>query len=118
MSRDAFRSVFMALRALRALEKRNVPYLRTLEDRDLLCEIGYHQAGGRPLCLKQVLLLGLGSASTVQRQIRRLVQAGAISLMPSRSDGRMLEVTLTPAALRGFATLARLAPKVHVKSAT
>jgi len=112
------RRVFAALRALRALEKHNVPSIRTLEDRDLLCEIGYRQASGAAMCLKQVLLLGLGSPSTVQRQIRRLHLAGAIALRPSSNDGRMVEVILTASALRGFAALSALLPrKVQVKNA-
>jgi|SRR6185295_9120405 len=94
--------VLVAVRALREFERRQLAFIRTIEDRDLLYEIGYHQAMGRPLSVKHLLLLGLGSLATVQRRLRHLRRAGAIRQRRSRADRRALELTLAPRIWRLF----------------
>lgn len=100
--------VFELLRSLRAFEKRNLQFLRTVEDFDLVREIGYHQERGRPLTVKQLYLLDLASMATVQRRLRRLRQAGAIQQVRSGEDGRSMELRLTPKAAKAFERYAEL----------
>jgi hypothetical protein len=88
---------------LRAFERRYLPFLRTLEERDLLCAIAAAQAGGEPLTMKQVFLLGLGSVATVQRRLRHLKRHGAIQQKPCEHDRRAFEVTLAPRLLKALA---------------
>ena len=98
---SAFR-VIGRLRAMRAFERRHLHHLRTLEDRDLVCEIGYHQSRHRPLTLKQIYRLHAGSVATVQRQMRRLRHEGCIRQARSERDHRTLEFTLSPKLLEIF----------------
>jgi DNA-binding MarR family transcriptional regulator len=96
------------LRAMRAFERRHLHHLRTLEDRDLICEIGYHQGERRPLTLSQIYRLGLGSVATVQRRLRRLRHEGCIRQTRSTRDRRTLEFTLSPKLLQVFDQYAAL----------
>jgi len=105
------RTIFGALRAQRGFERRHLCFLRTLEDRDLLYEIGYHQMRGKPLGLKQLLLLGIASVPTVQRRLRRLRQAGAIRQQRASHDRRVIEVTLAPRIAQIFSRYDELVEK-------
>ena len=100
--------VFEKLRARTAFEKQHLPQLKTLEDHRLAHEIGYHQAQGKPLTLKQLFLLDTGSIATVQRRLRRLKQLGVIQQRRSASDRRVVELTLSPKYERVFARYALL----------
>src|SRR4051812_27522791 len=92
--------VFERLRALRTFEKQHLGFLRTIEDHNLVREIGYHQAEGTPLTLKQLFLLDIGSVATVQRRLRRLKQLGIVQQKKSMTDGRAVHITLAPRALK------------------
>jgi len=94
--------VFERLRALRVFEKQHLGFLRTIEDHNLVREIGYHQAEGRPLTLKQLFLLDVGSVATVQRRLRRLKQLGIVQQRRSAADRRAVELRLTAKAMRIF----------------
>ncbi len=95
-------STFESLKALREFERSQLTFLKTLEDRDLVCEIGLRQALGQPLTVKQIFLLGLASVPTVQRRLTRLRRLGVIQQRRSDGDRRSLEVTLTPKALKAI----------------
>ena len=94
--------VFERLRALRIFEKQQLGFLRTIEDHNLVREIGYHQAEGKPLTLKQLFLLDVGSVATVQRRLRRLKQLGFVGQHRSPVDGRAIELTLTAKCVKLF----------------
>lgn len=101
-------SVFRLLRDMRALEKRHLAFLETLEDRDLVCEIGWHQAEGRPLTLKKLFLLDVGSVATVQRRLRRLRRLGLVVQRRCEHDRRSIELTLSPKLLKLYEKYAEL----------
>ena len=86
----------------RAYEKRHLQFLKTLEDRDLVCEIGFRQHA-KPMALKEALTLGIGSVATVQRRLRRLRQLGVIQQQRSQQDARAVELLLSPRVLKLFA---------------
>lgn len=94
---------FGRLREIRAFERRNLGFLKTCEDHDLLWEIGWHQAQGKPLTVKQIFLLGLGSVPTVQRRLARLRRLGVIAQQRCEHDRRSVEVTIAPKVLKVFA---------------
>jgi hypothetical protein len=94
--------VFKRLRGLTDFERQHLGFLRTIEDHYLVREIGLHQADGRPLTLKQLFLLDVGSVATVQRRLRRLRQLGVIHQHRSSADGRAIELTLSPKTIRLF----------------
>jgi hypothetical protein len=91
------------LRALREFERAHLPFIRTLEDRDLLCEIGHRMAAGSPLSLKELFLLGFGSMATVHRRLRHLRRQNAIVQRPCEHDRRSVELVLNPRLLAVFA---------------
>ncbi len=95
--------VFERLRALRAFENQHLLFLRTGGNHHLIVEIGYHQAKGKPLTLKQLFLLDFGSIATVQRDLRRLKELGLVQRRRAASDRRAVELTLTPKCVRIFA---------------
>lgn len=98
-----YERLFSALRELRAFERQALPHLRTLQEHDLLCEIGYRQAIGKPLCVKEALLLSPGSPAKLQRRLRRLQQSHVIEVGRAAADRRMAELKLTRRALDAFA---------------
>ena len=94
--------VFRRLRALKDFEREHLRVLATVEDHNLVREIGFHQAGGTPLTLKQLFLLDIGSVATVQRRLRRMRQLGVVQQRRAQSDRRAVELMLTPKYLKVF----------------
>ena len=100
--------VFERLRALRAFEKQHLHFLSWGGDHRLIGEIGHYQAKGAPLTLKQLFLLDVGSVATVQRHLRRFKELGLVHHRRAASDGRAVELTLSPKCLRIFTTYGNL----------
>ncbi len=88
--------IFDKLRSLRAFEREHLALLMTLEDFDLIKEIGYHQEAGVPLTLKLLFLQDIGSVATVQRRLRRLKRLGVVHQRRSEGDRRNVELTISP----------------------
>jgi len=95
--------LFQKLRALRAFEKQHLDFFSSVEDHHLIGEIGYHQTKGKPITLKQLFLLDVGSIATVQRRLRRLKNLGLVQHRRAGNDRRTVELTLSPKFLRIFA---------------
>ena len=95
--------VFARLRAQRAFEKRHLPFLQTIVDFDLVVEIGYHAARGKPLALKQLYHLGIGAVATIERRLARLKRLGVVEHRRSIEDARHRELTLSEKLRRAFA---------------
>jgi DNA-binding MarR family transcriptional regulator len=95
---------FESLRERRDLERRHLPFLKTIADFDICCEIGFHQLAGAPLTVKQLLLLRLAPPVTVFRRLDRLCNLDVVSRTRSQRDRRVHELRLTPGALRLFAS--------------
>ena len=108
--------VFERMRALRAFENQHLLFLRTGGNHHLIGEIGHHQATGKPLTLKQLFLLDIGSVATVQRHLRRLKELGFVQHRRAAGDRRAVELTLTPKCVRLFAkydTLMTVKPRAR-----
>jgi DNA-binding MarR family transcriptional regulator len=95
-----FVQIFQKLKTLRAFEKRNLPHLRTVEDHDVVREIGYHEEMKIPLTLKMLFVLDIGSVATVQRRLSRLKRLGVVQQKRAAHDKRNVELTISP-AVRG-----------------
>lgn len=100
--------VFARLRRIRAFERRRLRFLRTMEDFDVLCEIGLHQEQGKPLTMKELHRLRLESVPTMQRRLRRLRQHGAVVSRRTERDARAVELKIAPRALKLFSRYATL----------
>ena len=98
--------VFSTLRARRVYEREHLPFLLTLEDFDVIHEIGYHQESGRPLTLKLLFLQNIGSIATIQRRVRRLKHLGVVQQRRSDGDKRNVELTVSPDVIAIYKRLA------------
>lgn len=104
---------FARLRAARQFERLHMDALKTLEDFDLIREIGYHQEKGTPLAMKRLYLLNLGSVATMQRRLRRLRKMGLIVQKRSARDRRAVELFLSPKLLKTFVKYAEVLSARH-----
>jgi len=95
--------VFERMRALRAFENQHLLFLKTGGHHHLIGEIGHQQTVGKPLTLKQLFLLDIGSVATVQRHLRKLKELGLVQHQRAACDRRSVELTLTPKCVRIFA---------------
>jgi hypothetical protein len=94
--------IFARMGLLAEFRERQMPFLETLEDEGIVRQIGLHQVLGAPLTLKQLLMLGFGSAATVQRRLQRLKRAGIVLESRSGDDRRLIELTLSPGCMKTF----------------
>jgi hypothetical protein len=99
---------FTHLRSLAEFRSRHLPSLRTIEDLDLAWQIGHQQILGSPLTLKRLLLLGIGSVATVQRRLQRLKRLDVIRARRSKTDRRVIELTLRPSFMATFGKYATI----------
>lgn len=98
--------IFTTLRDIIRLERRHLPFIETIEDRDIVSEIGFHETrSDRPLALKQIYLLDIGSAATVQRRVTRLVNLGVVVKQRHKQDGRVFTLHLSAATKREYQRL-------------
>ncbi|MBI2311231.1 MAG: hypothetical protein HYU77_01850 [Betaproteobacteria bacterium] len=100
--------IFGDLKRLRRFEQCYLPQLTSLEDFDMVWEIGYHQEQGTPLTLKQLLLLNIAPGATLQRRLRRLLALGVIRKHSSTDDRRSRVLTVSPRTEQVFERYARL----------
>jgi DNA-binding MarR family transcriptional regulator len=89
---------FRALKESGEYRRKHLPFLQTLEDQDLLREIGFNEAVRRPIGLKQLLMRGIASPATVQRRLNRLKRLGMVAQSRAAHDKRVAKLTLTPLA--------------------
>ena len=80
--------LFAALRKIRELERAQLPFLKSLIDFDINIEIGYAEEQKQPLTTKHLLLLNLGSVTTVRRRLTLLVEPGIVRRRPNVRDQR------------------------------
>lgn len=92
--------IFRALKESGEFRRKHLPFLQTLEDLDLLREIGFNQAARCPMGLKQLLMRGIASNATVQRRLARLKRLGMVAQSRADHDKRIATLTLTPLARR------------------
>ncbi|QDX80227.1 hypothetical protein B9N43_02485 [Denitratisoma sp. DHT3] len=102
--------LFANLKRIREFERKNLPFMTSLEDREILLTIGYAQEQGHPVCFKNLTLsmdnlkrFGLGSAATIRRRVMRLIARGALEKYPADHDGRIVYLVLSEKSQRLFA---------------
>jgi len=95
-------TLFAVLRKFRDLERRHLPFARSLIDYDLIIEIGYHEERGKPLTLKHLKTMGICARTTLHRRLNGLVQAGVIVKSRGNSDGRAVMLGVAKPAAQRF----------------
>jgi hypothetical protein len=97
------KKIFSDLHNVIRLERQYLPFIVTLEDRDIVTQIGYYDViRGDPLTLKLLYLLDIGSIATVQRRLARLVGKGIVLKRRHTGDRRALTLHLTAGAKREY----------------
>jgi len=92
--------LFTGLKQIREFERRQLPFLKTVVDFDIVVEIGYAEEQEKPLTLKQLLLLNLGSRTTVRRKLARLIEEGIVARRKHSSDHRASLLTISASTVR------------------
>ncbi len=105
--------IFEYLHLLRTFERRHFPFVRTLEDLDMLNLIGLHQERGVSLTLKQMLSFDIGSVATLERRLARLKKLGIVIQSRSEVDKRNVELKLSPKTNRIFQRYSALIASNH-----
>ena len=104
--------IFEKLNKIRAHQRANLAFLESLEDYDIVCEIGNAQEAGTFMTAKQLLLCQLGAPATLRRRLERMVKLGVVNKVRNAQDGRMAELRLAPDILRAYAKLAKYIEKL------
>jgi DNA-binding MarR family transcriptional regulator len=92
--------IFTGLKRIREFERRQLPFLKTVIDFDIVIEIGYAEEQGQPLTLKLLFLLNLGSRTTVRRKLARLIERGIVVRRKHTNDHRATLLTISPSIVK------------------
>jgi hypothetical protein len=78
---------FVALREVRELARKTLQ-ATSVEDCNMLIDLAAAQQLGECLTMKQLVLLQCGTATTVRRQVNRLIEQGLVVKLPNAQDKR------------------------------
>jgi DNA-binding MarR family transcriptional regulator len=92
--------IFTGLKKLREFERRQLPFLKTVVDFDIVIDIGYAEEQGQPLTLKLLFLLNLSSRTTVRRKLARLIERGIVIRRKHANDHRASVLTISPSIVK------------------
>ena len=92
--------LFTGLKQIREFERRQLPFLKTVADFDIVVEIGYAEEEEKSLTLKQLFLLNLSSRTTVRRKLAKLIERGIVIRRKHANDHRASLLTIAPAIVR------------------
>ena len=92
--------LFTGLKKIREFERRQLPFLKTVVDFDIVIEIGYAEEEEKPLTLKQLFLLNLSSRTTVRRKLARLIEREIVIRRKHVNDHRASLLTISPSIVK------------------
>jgi DNA-binding MarR family transcriptional regulator len=92
--------LFTGLKKIREFERRQLPFLKTVVDFDIVIEIGYAEEEEKPLTLKQLILLNLSSRTTVRRKLARLIERGIVIRRKHDHDQRASLLSISPSIVK------------------
>lgn len=92
--------LFTGLKKIREFERRQLPFLRSVIDWDIVIEIGYAEEQGQPLTLKQLLLLNICSRTTVHRKLAMLIGQGIVIRRKHVDDHRASLLMIASASVK------------------
>ena len=92
--------LFTGLKQIREFERRQLPFLKTVVDFDIVVEIGYAEEQEQPLTLKQLFLLNLSSRTTVRRKLAKLIEQGIVVRRKRTNDHRASLLTISASTVK------------------
>ncbi len=92
--------LFSGFEKIRAFERLQLPFLRSIVDFDIVIDIGYVQEQGQPLTLKQLFLLNISSRTTVRRKLARLIEQGIVVRRKHATDNRASLLRNSPSTVK------------------
>ena len=92
--------LFTGLKQIREFERRQLPFLKSVVDFDIVIEIGYAEEQGQPLTLKQLFLLNICSRSTVRRKLARLIEQEIVIRRKHANDQRASLLVISPSSVK------------------
>src|ERR1017187_3663877 len=92
--------IFTGLKKIRDFERRQLPFLKTVVDFDIVIEIGYAEEQEQPLTLKQLFLLNISSRTTVRRKLVRLIEQGIVVRRKHANDNRAILLTISASSIK------------------
>jgi DNA-binding MarR family transcriptional regulator len=92
--------LFTGLKQIREFERRQLPFLRSVVDFDIIIEIGYAEEQGQPLTLKQLFLLNIRARSTVRRKLASLIEQGTVIRRKHANDQRSTLLVISPSTVK------------------
>ena len=92
--------LFTGLKQIRELERRQLPFLKSVVDFDIVIEIGYAEEQEQLLTLKQLFLLNLSSRTTVRRKLARLIDQGIVMRRKHANDQRASVLTISTSTVK------------------
>lgn len=98
---------FSTLRQIRHLQRRSAPYIRTLEDLDIIVEIGAAQDERRPIGTSGLVAAKLAPRATLSRRLARLKKLGIVRQQSVEDDKRRSQLLLDPEVRSAFDGLIR-----------
>jgi DNA-binding MarR family transcriptional regulator len=94
--------LFTGLRKIREFERRQLPFLKSVVDLDIVIEIGYAEEQGQPLTLKQLFLMNIRSRTTVRRKLAKLIEQGIVIRRKHANDHRSSLLIISPSSVKLF----------------
>ena len=92
--------LFTGLKKIREFERKQLPFLKTVADFDIVVEIGYAEEQEQPLTLKQLFLLNLSSRTTVRRKLAKLIEEGIVIRRKHANDNRASLLTISTSSVK------------------
>jgi DNA-binding MarR family transcriptional regulator len=93
-------TLFAGLRKIREFERVQLPFFKSIVDFDIIIEIGYEEECGRPMTIKQLLLLDICSRTTVRRKLANLLKEGIVARRKHATDRRASLLVIAPSTLK------------------
>ena len=92
--------LFTGLKKIRAFERQQLPFLKSVVDFDIVIEIGYAEEQEQPLTLKQLFLLNIRPRTTVRRKLRGLIDQGIVLRHKHANDRRASVLTISASSVK------------------
>jgi DNA-binding MarR family transcriptional regulator len=95
-----FLKLFAGLKKRREFERKQLPFIGSLIDYDIVIEIGYAQEQSQTFTVKQLFLIKIASDATVRRRLAKLTAKGVVTRSTNANDHRSDYLTLSASSLK------------------